>query len=152
MNCAFMWLFTGCHFKEPVNISLSVPKCPLDPILTHISPFCIFTVSFSRAHYYIFFASTIKSSKWSISLRSPDQHYKMVFTLLSLFWKNKSRLMRPPLCLCVCVSPPINFWTSEPVIRKLSTCIMAPEPISTAYFINPSHQSVCLYVSPPFLC
>jgi hypothetical protein len=26
--------------------------------------------------------------------------------------------------------------------------IMAPEPISTAYFINPSHQSVCLYVYP----
>jgi hypothetical protein len=24
--------------------------------------------------------------------------------------------------------------------------IMAPELISTAYFINPSHQSVCLYV------
>jgi hypothetical protein len=27
--------------------------------------------------------------------------------------------------------------------------IMAPEPISTAHFINPSHQSVCLYVYPP---
>jgi hypothetical protein len=26
--------------------------------------------------------------------------------------------------------------------------IMAPEPISTAYVINPSHQSVCLYVYP----
>jgi hypothetical protein len=25
---------------------------------------------------------------------------------------------------------------------------MTPEPISTAYFINPSHQSVCLYVHP----
>jgi hypothetical protein len=23
-------------------------------------------------------------------------------------------------------------------------CIMAPEPILTVYFINPSHQSVCL--------
>jgi hypothetical protein len=28
---------------------------------------------------------------------------------------------------------------------------MAPEPISTAYFINPSHQSVCLYVYPPIV-
>jgi hypothetical protein len=27
--------------------------------------------------------------------------------------------------------------------------IMAPEPISTAYFINPSNQCVCLYVYPP---
>jgi hypothetical protein len=26
--------------------------------------------------------------------------------------------------------------------------VMAPELISTAYFINPSHQSVCLYVYP----
>jgi hypothetical protein len=26
--------------------------------------------------------------------------------------------------------------------------ITAPEPIITAYFINPSHQSVCLYVYP----
>jgi hypothetical protein len=25
---------------------------------------------------------------------------------------------------------------------------MAPEPISPAYFINPSHQPVCLYVCP----
>jgi hypothetical protein len=26
--------------------------------------------------------------------------------------------------------------------------IMAPEPISSAYLINPTHQSVCLYVYP----
>jgi hypothetical protein len=30
---------------------------------------------------------------------------------------------------------------------KLGMYIMAPEPISTAYVINPSHQSVCIYVS-----
>jgi hypothetical protein len=29
--------------------------------------------------------------------------------------------------------------------------IMAPEPVSTAYFINPVHQSVCLYVNPPIV-
>jgi hypothetical protein len=29
---------------------------------------------------------------------------------------------------------------------KLGTYIMALEPISAAYFINPSHQSECLYV------
>jgi hypothetical protein len=34
----------------------------------------------------------------------------------------------------------------EPVFMKLGMYIMAPEPVSTAYFINPSHQSVCLYV------
>jgi hypothetical protein len=26
--------------------------------------------------------------------------------------------------------------------------IIEPEPVSTAYFINPSHRSVCLYVYP----
>jgi hypothetical protein len=38
---------------------------------------------------------------------------------------------------------------SEPNFMKLGMYIMAPEPISTAYFINPSHQFVCLYVSLP---
>jgi hypothetical protein len=36
----------------------------------------------------------------------------------------------------------------KPVFMKLGMYIMAPEPISTAYFINPSHQSVsvCVYL------
>jgi hypothetical protein len=34
----------------------------------------------------------------------------------------------------------------EPIIIILDTNITAPEPISTVYFINPSHQSVCLYI------
>jgi hypothetical protein len=34
----------------------------------------------------------------------------------------------------------------EPIFMKFGMYIMAPEPISTAYFINPSHQSACLYV------
>jgi hypothetical protein len=36
----------------------------------------------------------------------------------------------------------------EPIYLELGMYIMAPEPISAAYFINPSHQSVCLYVYP----
>jgi hypothetical protein len=35
----------------------------------------------------------------------------------------------------------------EPIFIKLGTYIMAPEPISTAYFINPSRQSVSACVS-----
>jgi hypothetical protein len=31
---------------------------------------------------------------------------------------------------------------------KFGMYIMGPEPISTGNFINPSHQSVCLYVLP----
>jgi hypothetical protein len=32
---------------------------------------------------------------------------------------------------------------------KVGMCNMAPEPVSTAYFINPFHQSVSLYVYLP---
>jgi hypothetical protein len=54
------------------------------------------------------------------------------------------KVMWSPCCLCICVSPPIN---SEPIVMKVGMC-MPPEAISAAYFINPSHQSVCLYVYP----
>jgi hypothetical protein len=54
--------------------------------------------------------------------------------------------MRSPCCLCV---SPINFWMPEPIFMKLHMYIMAPEPIWTAYFVNLSQQSVCLYVYPP---
>jgi hypothetical protein len=37
-------------------------------------------------------------------------------------------------------------------IIKSGMYITAPEPISTTYCINPSHQFVCLYVYPPFRC
>jgi hypothetical protein len=56
------------------------------------------------------------------------------------------------LSVCLC-SPPINVRMPEPIFMKFGTytCIMAPGPISTAYLINPSHQSVCLYVYPPIV-
>jgi hypothetical protein len=38
---------------------------------------------------------------------------------------------------------------SEPISTKFSMYVMPPEPISKMYFINPSHQSVCLHVYPP---
>jgi hypothetical protein len=53
-------------------------------------------------------------------------------------------LRRSPCCLYICILPPIKFWMPEPIFMKLWVHIMAPEPISTAYLINPSHQSVCL--------
>jgi hypothetical protein len=50
------------------------------------------------------------------------------------------------------VYPPINFWMRDPIFMKLGMYIMGTEPILAAYFINPSHQSVCLYVYPSFKC
>jgi hypothetical protein len=35
-----------------------------------------------------------------------------------------------------------------PIFMKLGVYNTAPEPLSTAYFINLSHQYVCLYVNP----
>jgi hypothetical protein len=69
-----------------------------------------------------------------------------VSTILACFQNNKGRLMRSPCCLCVCVSSLQTFSMPQTILMKFGTCIIAPEPISTAYFINPSHQSVCLYV------
>jgi hypothetical protein len=61
--------------------------------------------------------------------------------------------MISPCCLCVCVSaPPITFWMPEPIFTKLGMYAMVREPISTAYLINPSHQSACLYMYPPYHC
>jgi hypothetical protein len=57
------------------------------------------------------------------------------------------------VCMSVYVGvfSPINFRLPESVFMKLYIYSMAPESISTAYFINPSHQSVCPYVYPPSL-
>jgi hypothetical protein len=63
----------------------------------------------------------------------------LFFSLLSLFKKIIVGLGDLHE-VCVSVSPPptIYFWMPEPVFMKLGTYIMAPEPISTAYFVNPS--------------
>jgi hypothetical protein len=39
----------------------------------------------------------------------------------------------------------------EPIFMKLGMYIMTPEPIAKAYIINPSHQSLCVYVYPSIL-
>jgi hypothetical protein len=64
-----------------------------------------------------------------------------LYTFLAYFpylEMNKIRLMNSPFCP----------WTPKPNFMKLGMYIMAPEPISTAYFINPTYQFVCLYVYP----
>jgi hypothetical protein len=49
---------------------------------------------------------------------------KLISVSLSLFWKNKRRLIRSPCYLCVCVSSPIN------VTWRLKEWIMEPEEMS----------------------
>jgi hypothetical protein len=56
--------------------------------------------------------------------------------------------MRSPCCLRVCESPLITFESlNQSSCMNLGKYIMAPEPNSTAYFINPSPQSVSVCVS-----
>jgi hypothetical protein len=54
------------------------------------------------------------------------------------------------LSVCLCFLH-INLWKSEPIFMKLGICVMVPKPIPSTYYINPSHQSVCLYVHPPIV-
>jgi hypothetical protein len=42
----------------------------------------------------------------------------------------------------------MNFRMPEPIFIKHGMYNMVIEPISMDYFINPSHQSVCLSMSP----
>jgi hypothetical protein len=39
-------------------------------------------------------------------------------------------------------NPFINFWMTEPIFIKRGKYVMSPEPISTAHFINPTHQPI----------
>jgi hypothetical protein len=50
--------------------------------------------------------------------------------------------------LCILPSRLNNVQIS---LMKLGVYIMAPEPISTVHFIDPSHQSVSLYMYPPIV-
>jgi hypothetical protein len=72
---------------------------------------------------------------------------KFVLARFPYFGKKERRLMRPLCCLCVRKTPSITFWMSQSIFMKLGDMyIMAPELISTAYFINPSRQTVCLCI------
>jgi hypothetical protein len=74
----------------------------------------------------------------------------VLFSLLSLFRKNRSRLMRKPCCLCVYVSPNrlLNGW---PNLYETWYVYHGTWAHINAYLTNPSRQSVCLYVYFPVL-
>jgi hypothetical protein len=70
----------------------------------------------------------------------------LIFILLSLFWKNKKAYEIVILCVYE-FTILINFSMPQQSFLKLGTYITAPEPIKTAYAINPFHQcvSLCVY-------
>jgi hypothetical protein len=98
-----------------------------------------------------FWCDYIVKSKSSYQRIIEVQDWKM-----SIWVEIKTSLAHSPSFIFVSesVNPPppqITFWTPQSVFIKLGVCIMAPKPISTADFINPSHQSVCLCVYPYLL-
>jgi hypothetical protein len=52
------------------------------------------------------------------------------------------------LSMCLCILP-IRILMPKQILMELGMYIMAAEPISKACFIDPSKQSMCLYVYPP---
>jgi hypothetical protein len=53
------------------------------------------------------------------------------------------------LAVCGSLISSYQLWMLEPICLNVDMYIMAPEPISKAYFLNVSQQSVCLYLYPP---
>jgi hypothetical protein len=134
-----MKLFIQWFCHNYVSSSLLRPNIPL-------------SVFFSDTSIYIFSYGQLTSFK--PILNGSQIYMSPISAYFPYFGKNISRFVRWPCCLCVCLSPNINFWMPEQIFMKLCMhiMIMATEPISTAYFINPSHQSVCLYVNPSYRC
>jgi hypothetical protein len=73
-----------------------------------------------------------------------------LFSCFPSLVENENRLMRSLSCLSVYPSCQIlKAWTN--FCETWYVYIMAPEPISTACFINTCHQSVCLCVYLPIV-
>jgi hypothetical protein len=52
------------------------------------------------------------------------------------------------IAVCVSVFPPINMRMPQPIFMKFGMYTMAPEPISTAHFTQPSRQyEMCVPLS-----
>jgi hypothetical protein len=69
----------------------------------------------------------------------------LIFSQIILFKKIKACVWGH-YALFVCAYPTINLRMAEQIFIKFGVHIMTPEPISTAYFINPSHWSVFVFV------
>jgi hypothetical protein len=78
---------------------------------------------------------------WS-TIRIPKFSF---FCLLSLFWSNESTFLWSPCCVYL---SPVNVWLTETIFMKFCMYVIAFEPISSAFFIKPWDQSLCIHLSP----
>jgi hypothetical protein len=112
----------------------------------------------TKLHNEIHYLTLCKFLLWYRTVKEPTNDNDILLCLVfrgascifSLLYFSKVKVGLWGLhAVCMFVnSRPVNFWMPEPNFMKLGMYITAPEPILTTYFINPSHQSVCLYVHP----
>jgi hypothetical protein len=60
--------------------------------------------------------------------------------------EEEKKMLSVCICVYVCESHHIHFSMREPIFMEFGMYIMAFKPDSTAYFINPSTQCVCVCV------
>jgi hypothetical protein len=140
----------SCYCDRTCDMELHKLNYPAHNLLWHRSLNFKFTLF--PGTYYLLVTGACSSSKLafvSITL--------LVFSHIfnhSLVWFlahfPKASLCHLNAVLCICEPPPpLTFDSLIQVLWNLVyTYITTPEPISTAYFLNPSHHSVCLYVYP----
>jgi hypothetical protein len=129
---------TDFHEKHFPSIEECTPKCSRKHVCSHDGAFPLLSFqvrNWLSNHLPDTWSGLGGPVIWPLCSPGLRQHH---FSLSSLFWKNRSRLMMSVI-VCVYVYPPISFWLPELIFMNLGTRIMAPEPISTPYFINPSH-------------
>jgi hypothetical protein len=81
-------------------------------------------------------------------------HLLLEIYLISVMWQTFYFLGYIPkagnaisiLSVCFRIPTPIKFWMPKPMCIKLGMYIIAPGPISTAYFINTFLQSSCMCI------
>jgi hypothetical protein len=90
----------------------------------------------------------VTQTKLKLKFETMQQLLSLVRSLLSYSKKVLVGLWdHHAFCVSANPSPSISCWMHEPVFKKLSWIrSVARGNISAAYFINPSHHSVCLHV------
>jgi hypothetical protein len=148
-----------------IHISL-----PLVPILRQINPFLSHTSHFFKIHFNSILPSMPRSAKWYLSFLqvflpqcrmhlfcipymlflAHSQIFKLYciskdlanFYILSLFWKNLSRLVIVCECLYTCNNHN-NIWTPLPIFMKVCMYCQA----TRGHLIGILHKSLPLVIS-----
>jgi hypothetical protein len=89
-----------------------------------------------------------KNVVWLQSVEHKESLFMVTFFVSCFPYFEKIKV---GLITMVSVYPLINLSMAETNFMKLGMYIMAPQPISVAYFIDPFHQSLCPYLYSPII-